>query len=239
MKINIVTIFPHLIETFLDNGIVKRAIKDGTLEINIFNLRDYTDNKHKCVDDYPFGGGPGMVLKGEPFFNFLKEDRGKLIYPSPQGVTLDNSLAKELSSEKEITLICGHYEGIDERVLERVDLEVSIGDYVVSGGELPSLIIIDSIIRFIPNFMNNIESAEQDSFNNNLLDSEEYTRPSNIDGESIPEVLLSGHHGKIAEWKNKNAILRTLVRRPDLIKNMSESDKKILKDICEDALSKI
>lgn len=239
MKINIVTIFPHLIETFLDNAMVKRAKNNGVLEINIFNLREYSKDKHKCVDDYPFGGGPGMVLKSEPFFNFLKKDRGKLIYPSPQGVVLDNDLAKELSNEKEITLICGHYEGIDERVLERVDLEISIGDYVVSGGELPSLIVLDSIIRFIPNFMNNIKSAKQDSFNNNLLDSEEYTRPSSINGETIPDVLLSGHHGKIAEWKKRNSILRTLVRRPDLINDMSESDKKILKDICKNALSKI
>ena len=238
MKVRILTIFPDLIRAFVDNGIFNRAIENNILTIEVYDLREFTDNRHKSVDDYSFGGGAGMVLKAEPFFNFFEKSKAKnVIFPSPQGVKLNNKLSRELSQKQELTFICGHYEGVDERVIEKyVDLEVSLGDYVLSGGELPSLVIMDSILRFIPEFIKKA-SSELESFEDSLLDNAVYTRPSNIDNEEVPNVLISGNHSHIEEYRKRDSIYRTLLRRPDLLKNISDEDKKLLKKIIEKVLN--
>lgn len=239
MKINIVTIFPKLIETFLSNGIFQRAIDKGIVAVNIYNLRDFSSDRLGNVDDAPYGGGRGMVLKVEPFINlFNKIDAKNIIFPSPQGVKLDNRVARELSSKEEITLICGHYEGIDERVMKHVDLEVSLGDYVISGGELASLIILDATLRFVPKYIKS-ESTEKDSFERSLLDSAPYTRPSIFESDSVPKELMSGNHSLIEEYRRKDAIYRTLIKRPDLLTKLNIEDREYLKRICLDILKHI
>ena len=236
MKINILTLFPAMFGGFKSESIIKRAINSGALEINIIDIRDYTFDKHNTADDTPFGGGAGMVLKAEPIFRALENISGKVIFTSPQGVTLNQNLSNELSSENEITIIAGHYEGIDERVIEeKVDLEISIGDFVLTGGELPAMVIADSIARLLPGVINK-ESYEQDSFYNGLLDHPHYTRPAEFDGLKIPEILLSGHHKNIELWRKKESLKRTYLRRPDLIKDreFTKEEKKLLKEIVEE-----
>ena len=237
MKITIVTIFPQLINSFTNNRIFQRALENNIIDLNIVNLRDFSNNKHKSVDDYGFGGGVGMVLKPESFFDFFKKSGAKnIIFPSPQGVKLNNEIAKELSSKNELTFICGHYEGIDERVVEKyVDLEVSIGDYVVSGGELPTMVILDSIIRFIPQFIKK-ESAEIESFEAGKLDFGVYTRPETIDNLKVPSVLTSGNHSMINQYRKRDSLLRTLIKRPDLISKLPKEDKQFIKNIVNDIL---
>ena len=233
MKINILTLFPAMFVGFKSESIIKRAINSGALEINIIDIRDYALNKHNTADDTPFGGGAGMVLKAEPIFRALKNTGGKVIYTSPQGITLNQSLSNELSTEKEITIIAGHYEGIDERVIdEKVDLEISIGDFVLTGGELPAMVIADSIVRLLPGVIKK-DSYEQDSFYNGLLDHPHYTRPSEFDGLEVPVILLSGHHKNIELWRKKESLKRTYERRPDLLesKKLTVEEKKILEEI--------
>jgi len=236
MKINILTLFPAMFTGFKSESIIKRAINSGSLEINIIDIRDYTFDKHNTADDTPFGGGAGMVLKAEPIFRALENTSGKVIYTSPQGVTLNQNLSNELSFEEEITIIAGHYEGIDERVIEqKVDLEISIGDFVLTGGELPAMVIADSIARLLPGVINK-DSYEQDSFYNGLLDHPHYTRPAEIDGLKIPEILLSGHHKNIELWRKKESLKRTYLRRPDLLegREFTKEEKKLLKEIKEE-----
>ena len=236
MKINILTLFPAMFGGFKGESIIKRAINSGALEINIIDIRDYTFDKHNTADDTPFGGGAGMVLKAEPIFKALENTSGKVIYTSPQGVTLNQNLSNELSSEEEITIIAGHYEGIDERVIEeKVDLEVSIGDFVLTGGELPAMVIADSIARLLPGVINK-DSYEQDSFYNGLLDHPHYTRPAEFDGLKVPDILLSGHHKNIELWRKKESLKRTYLRRPDLLKDreFTKGEKKLLKEIVEE-----
>jgi tRNA (guanine37-N1)-methyltransferase len=224
---------------FLSESIIKRAIENELIKINIINIRDYTFDKHKQVDDTPFGGGGGMVLKPEPLFRALENlKNSKIIYTSPQGETLTQDLVKELSKEEEITIIAGHYEGIDERVIDEfVDLEISIGDYVLTGGELPAMIITDAISRLIPGVLGNSASYENDSFYNGLLDYPHYTRPAEYNGLKVPDVLLSGHHKNIEIWRKKESIKRTYIRRPDLIKEklknkeFSKLELKLLNEI--------
>ncbi|RUA06121.1 MAG: tRNA (guanosine(37)-N1)-methyltransferase TrmD [Fusobacteria bacterium] len=233
MKINILTLFPGMFSGFKGESIIKRAINSGALEINIIDIRDYTFDKHNTADDTPFGGGAGMVLKAEPIFRALENLGGKVIYTSPQGVTLNQDLSNELSKEKEITIIAGHYEGIDERVIEeKVDLEISIGDFVLTGGELPAMVIADSIARLLPNVIKK-DSYEQDSFYNGLLDHPHYTRPAEINGLKVPEVLLSGHHKNIEIWRKKESLKRTYLRRPDLLekREFTKEEKKLLEEI--------
>ncbi|MBO8160081.1 MAG: tRNA (guanosine(37)-N1)-methyltransferase TrmD [Thermosipho sp. (in: Bacteria)] len=234
MNISVVTIFPEMIEVITKYGVLAQAIKEGIIKINIFNLRDFTKDKHKTVDDYPFGGGPGMVMKPEPFFNFFefyKENYGTpyVILTTPQGDTLNNDLVKELSKKDNIVIICGRYEGIDERVMNFVDKEISIGDYVLTGGELPAMVIIDSISRFVPGVIDK-ESLENESFNTGLLDHPHYTRPRDYNGNKVPEVLFSGNHKKIEIWRRKMALKKTLEKRPDLFlkKELDLIDKKAL-----------
>lgn len=224
----------------LTESLIKRALQNKILEINLVNIRSFTTDKHHSVDDRPFGGGPGMVLKVEPVYSALKSlgavkskkassrnKRGKapVIYLSPQGKTLDQKLLKNLAKFKHLILLCGHYEGVDERVLNFVDMEVSIGDYVLTGGELPSMVLIDGISRFLPGVVKEQSSVEQDSFFNGLLDYPHYTRPEKFLNMSVPEVLLSGHHAKIEEWRKKQAIKATLKKRPDLFEKSKLSKK--------------
>lgn len=236
MKINILTLFPEFFNGFKEHSILGRAIKNNLLEINVVNIRDFCTDKHKQADDIPFGGGAGMVMKGEPIVKGLKEYGGKVLYPSPQGVTLNQSLAIDLAKEKEITIICGHYEGIDERVIENyVDMEISLGDFVLTGGELPAMIIVDSVSRMVPGVIKK-ESYENDSFFNGLLDYPHYTQPREFEGLKVPEILYSGHHKKIDEWRLKQSLKRTKLRRPDLLKNrvFSKLEKKLMKEIEEE-----
>ncbi|MBP6322402.1 MAG: tRNA (guanosine(37)-N1)-methyltransferase TrmD [Fusobacteriaceae bacterium] len=236
MKINILTLFPEFFSNFKTESIIGKALNKGLLEINIINIRDYCLDKHKQADDIPFGGGAGMVMKGEPIVRALKEHKGRVIYPSPQGVVYNQSIAIELSKLEEITIICGHYEGVDERVIENyVDMEISIGDFVLTGGELPAMIIADSVARMVPNVIKK-DSYENDSFFNGLLDHPHYTQPREFEGLSVPEVLYSGHHKKIDEWRLKESLKRTRLRRPDLLENreFTKLEKKLMKEIEEE-----
>ena len=219
MKIDILTLFPKMFEGFLTESIIGRAIKDNKVNINIHNIRDYSKNIHKKVDDYGFGGGQGMVLMPQPIFdavNSLKEDDSFVILMTPQGVPYKQSLAYELTSKKHIIIICGHYEGFDERIRSLADLELSIGDFILTGGEIASMAVTDSIVRLIDGVIS-LDSHLQESFNNNLLDYPVYTQPADYNGLLVPEVLLSGHHANINKWRTEESIKRTKVRRPDLI----------------------
>lgn len=219
MKIDILSLFPTLFEEFLNTSIIKRAILDKKVEINIHNIRDYSLDPHKRVDDYQFGGGAGMVLMPEPIFlavDALKTEESYIILMTPQGIPYNQGKAYELSHKKHIIIICGHYEGFDERIRTLADLEISIGDYVLTGGELPSMVITDSIVRLLDGVIDK-DSHLNDSFNNNLLDYPVYTKPQNFRGMEVPEVLLSGHHENIRKWRLEQSQKRTLERRPDLL----------------------
>ena len=219
MKIDILTLFPNMFNDFLNESIIKRAIDKKLVEINIHNIRDYSRDSHRKVDDYQYGGGAGMVLMCEPIFeavDALKTSSSKVILMTPQGLKFNQSISYDLSKEKHIIIICGHYEGFDERIRTIVDMEISIGDFVLTGGELPSMIVSDSIIRLIDGVID-LESHTNDSFNNNLLDYPVYTHPSEYRGLKVPEVLLSGHHENIKKWREEQSIKRTKERRPDLL----------------------
>ena len=219
MKFDILTLFPEMF-TPLYESIIGRAENTGKLEINIVNIRDFSKNKHKKVDDYPYGGGAGMVIRPDVVYDAYKSlnnNNAKVIYLSPQGKKLTQSKVQELSKEKHLILLCGHYEGIDERVLEEiVDEEVSIGDYVLTGGELPAMVLIDAVSRYITGVINK-ESTIEESFSNGLLEYPQYTRPEKFLNKSVPEVLLSGHHKNIDDWRKKKALENTYNKRPDLI----------------------
>ena len=219
MKIDILTLFPSMFDGFINESIIKRAIESKRVEINIHNIRDYSKNPHKKVDDYAFGGGAGMVLMPQPIFDAvdaLKKENTKVILMTPQGIKYNQKIAYELSSESHIILICGHYEGFDERIRSIVDVEISIGDFVLTGGEIPAMAISDSIIRLLDGVIEK-QSHENDSFNNNLLDYPVYTQPSDFRGIKVPDVLLSGHHANISKWRYEQQLKRTKERRPDLL----------------------
>ncbi len=224
MKIDILTIFPKQIESFLSEGIFRIAKSKELAQINVHDLRDWAEDKHKSVDDSPFGGGAGMVMKVEPIFNALKELRGentKVIVTTPRGRRYDQKYAQELSEDPSAhyIIICGHYEGIDERVHEKLaDIEISIGDYVLSGGELPSLVIIDSILRLIPGVLGNADSALNDSFSDGLLEYPQYTRPAEFNGWNVPDILISGDHEKVKKWREEQSIITTRKNRGDIVK---------------------
>lgn len=220
MKIDILTIFPEMFTGFINSSIIKRAINDKKVEINIHNFRDYSKNPHKCVDDYPYGGGQGMVLMPQPIFDAvedLKNSDTKIILLSPQGTKYNQKKAYELAKEKNLMFICGHYEGFDERIRTLVDEEISIGDYVLTGGELASMVITDSVVRLIPGVINE-NSHLKESFNDGLLDYPVYTRPADFRGLKVPEVLLSGHHANIEKYRQEERIRITREKRPDLLK---------------------
>ena len=220
MKISILSLFPHMFDGFLNESIIKRAIEDKKVEIEIIDFREYTEDPHKKVDDTPYGGGAGMVLTCQPIFDCVEAIRtedSKVIIMTPSGVPYKQKMAYDLSNEKHLIIICGHYEGFDERILSLADMEISIGDYVLTGGELPAMVIADSIVRLIPGVINE-QSHLEDSFNDNfLLDYPTYTKPSEYEGLKVPEVLLSGDHKKIAEYRKQAAIEKTKEVRPDLL----------------------
>lgn len=219
MRIDILTLFPDMFKNVFEESIVKRAQELGKLEINIVNFRDYTDDPHKKVDDTPYGGGAGMVLTCQPIFdcvNALKTDETKVILLTPDGVLYKQKQAYDLSKEKHLIIISGHYEGFDERIRSICDLEISIGDYVLTGGEIASMVLVDSIARLIPGVITE-ESHINDSFNDNLLDYPTYTKPRIYNGMEVPKVLLSGDHKKIKEYREQESLKRTLERRPDLL----------------------
>ena len=220
MIFNVFTLFPGFFESPVSTGLMGKACEAGIMTVNTVDIRDYSDDKfHRC-DEYPYGGGSGMVLKPEPLMKALDSGRSKkgiTLLTSPGGRVLDQNLVKDLSRSDEIDIICGHYEGVDQRVIdEYVDFEISVGDYILSGGEFASLIIIDSVARYIPGFMSNQESLQDESFEDNLLEYPQYTRPESIRGLTVPGVLLSGHHEKIKSWRKEKSIEKTRKVRPDL-----------------------
>lgn len=226
MKYHVLTLFPEMIKQGLDTSIIGRAMEKGLLELNTVDIRDFSTNKHKKVDDYPYGGGAGMVMQAGPVYNAyqsivdnkIEEKKPRVIFLTPQGKVFNQTIAKELAAEEELIFLCGHYEGIDERVLEMIVTDnISIGDYVLTGGELAAMVVIDAISRLVPGVLNNDVSAEIESFHDNLLEYPQYTRPEEFQGKKVPEVLLSGHHGNIEKWRRKQSIQRTIERRPDLI----------------------
>ena len=239
MTFDIVTIFPAMIEAPLAAGIIGRAIDRGTLDVKVRDLRDFTTDRHRVVDDVPYGGGPGMVLKPDPIFRALdaiEAERGgplTVILTSPQGRRFTQAEAQRLSSLAHIVLLCGRYEGFDDRVRERVTEELSIGDYVLTGGELPALVVLDAVARFVPGVVGDEQSVAEDSFTRGLLDFPQYTRPPEIDSLRVPEVLLSGNHAEIRGWRKREALSRTLERRPDLLNDavLDEEEVKLLREL--------
>ena len=244
MKCDILTIFPEIFHAYFSEGMLKRAMLKGLIDIKVHNLRDYTEDKHRTTDDYPYGGGSGMVMKPEPFFVAVEKlnpeaEKRRVVMLSPAGKRFDQEMAEELSKEKRrVIFLCGRYEAIDERVrIGLADDELSIGDYVLTGGELPALVIIDAAARLIPGVLGDERSAEVESFTWGILDYPHYTRPPLFRDMAPPEVLLSGNHKDIRRWRRKEALRRTLQRRPDLLKNftISEEDYKLIKEIKEES----
>lgn len=221
MKIDILTLFPKMFDSFLTESIIKRAINNKLVTIAIHNFRDFSDDEHDSVDDTPYGGGAGMVLMPQPIFDCvesLRKENSKVILLTPSGVPYKQKKAYELAKEEHLIIICGHYEGFDERITSLADMEISIGDYVLTGGEVPAMVLADSIIRLIPGVINE-RSHIEDSFNENyLLDYPTYTRPSDFRGMKVPEILLSGNHAEISKWRYNESVKRTQERRPDLLK---------------------
>ena len=233
MNFHILTLFPDMVMQGLGTSIIGRAVNNGLLSIEAVNIRDYAFNKHQSVDDYPYGGGAGMLMQAEPVYQCYKalEDRiGKrprVVYLSPQGQTFNQKMAEEFAEEEELVFLCGHYEGIDERVLEEIVTDyVSIGDYVLTGGELPSMIMVDAISRLVPGVLHNDVSAEFESFQDNLLEYPQYSRPETWHDKKVPEVLMSGHHANIEKWRREQSVIRTAKNRPDLLEKAELTDKE-------------
>ena len=275
MNFHILTLFPEMIEQGLNTSITGRAISNGLLSIEAVNIRDYAFNKHQSVDDYPYGGGAGMLMQAEPVYlayeavrkkiaerkpaeaeteteepaeaeqleekpvtgseeEPVKEKKLRVVYLSPQGDVFSQGMAEELAKEEDMVLLCGHYEGIDERVLEEIVTDyVSIGDYVLTGGELPAMVMVDAISRLVPGVLHNNVSAEFESFQDNLLEYPQYSRPEEWRGKKVPPILLSGHHANIEKWRREQSILRTMERRPDLLKesNLTDKEKKWIRQV--------
>ena len=233
MNFHILTLFPEMIEQGMHTSIIGRAIAGGYLSINAVNIRDYAFNKHQKVDDYPYGGGAGMLMQAEPVYlsyEAIKEKIGyrpRVVYLTPQGKVFHQEMAKELAKERDLVFLCGHYEGIDERVLDEIVTDyVSIGDYVLTGGELPAMVMMDSISRMVPGVLSNQESGETESFAGNLLEYPQYSRPKEWHGQKVPPVLLSGHHANIEAWRREQSVMRTAKRRPDLLKKADLTNKE-------------
>ena len=244
MKCDILTIFPDIFHAYLGEGILRRAIQNGFIQVDIHHLREYTADKHRTVDDYPYGGGSGMVMKPEPFFSALEAicpDRSqrRVLMLSPAGRKFDQHLAEELSRDtRRLVFLCGRYEAVDERVrIALTDDEISIGDYVLTGGELPALVIIDAVARLVPGVLGDEHSAEIESFSWGILDYPHYTRPPEFRGLAVPEILLSGNHKDILRWRRKQALLRTLRQRPELLEKapLSEEDLGLMREIKEES----
>lgn len=238
MKIDIITLFPNMFSGFLSESIIGRAIKENKVEINLVNLRDYTKEKHGHVDDTPFGGGAGMVLMCQPVFDCIKalrKENSLVIMMTPQGKTFNQNISKELVLKEHLIILCGHYEGFDERIRSIVDLELSIGDYVLTGGEIPSMAIVDSIVRLIDGVIES-DSHEYDSYSNWMLEHPQYTKPRIYEGLEVPEVLCNGNHKEIEKYKLKESLRRTYLRRPDLLEHheLTKEEKILLDEIIEE-----
>jgi tRNA (guanine37-N1)-methyltransferase len=239
MRIDIVTIFPAMVEHALRTGVVGRAIERGTLDVVVRDLREFTTDRHRVVDDVPYGGGPGMVMKPEPIFKALdaiearRGGRPTVLLMSPQGTRFTQAEADRLSRKEHVVLLCGRYEGVDERVRSRVDEEVSIGDYVLSGGELPALVVMDTVARFVPGVVGDDQSVAEDSFSRGLLDFPHYTRPAAVGSDRVPDVLLSGNHAEIRRWRKRESLARTLARRPELLETaaLDDEERAILEEL--------
>lgn len=226
MRFDVLTLFPDIFDAVMKESIIGKAQENNVIKVNAINIRDFSENKHKKADDYPYGGGGGMVMTPQPIYDaylsVIKDltYKPKLIYLSPQGKVLNQKKVMELSKEKHLVLLCGHYEGIDERIIEEiVDEEISIGDYVLTGGEIPAMVLIDSVSRLIPNVLPHETAYQNESHYNGLLEYPQYTRPYEFKGKKVPDILLSGHHANIEKWRKKQSLKRTLEKRPDLIKN--------------------
>ncbi len=233
MRIDVMTLFPAMFDGVFTSSILGKAREKDLVELNTVNFRDYANNKHNTVDDYPYGGGGGMVLKPEPLFAAVEdvtsglESKPRVILMCPQGEPFSQKKAEELAAERHLIFICGHYEGYDERIREHlVTDELSIGDYVLTGGELPAMVVIDSVVRLLPGVLGNETSAVTDSFSTGLLEYPHYTRPANFRGWEVPEVLISGHHGNIEEWRRKQSLERTWRKRPDLLEGVELTPKE-------------
>ena len=240
MRFTIITLFPDFFSSPLKTSILGKAIKNQKIKVNVINVRDFAGGKHKVTDDTPYGGGRGMVMKPEPIIKAIKsikKDNSEAWFTllSPQGRLFNQILAGELSQKKHLVLICGHYEGVDQRVRYFIDDEISLGDFVLTGGEPAALCIIDAVARLLPGVIGKPQSLEEESFSEGLLEYPQYTRPAEYAGYKVPEILLSGHHKNIAQWRRQQAILHTLLLRPDLLSSTSltEEDKEFLKRICE------
>ena len=237
MNFHIMTLFPEMVENGLNTSIIGRAVDKGILSIKAWNIRDYAFNKHNSVDDYPYGGGAGMLMQAEPVFqtySAITHDRPegsrppRVVYLSPQGKPFNQSMAEDFSKEEELILLCGHYEGIDERVLEEIVTDyVSAGDYVLTGGELPAMMIVDAVSRLIPGVLHNDVSAEFETFQDNLLEYPQYSRPEIWHDKAVPPILLSGHHANVEKWRREQSVIRTAKWRPDLLEEAELSDKEL------------
>ncbi len=247
MRFDVVTIFPAMIEQAVAAGIVGRAIDRGTLTVAVHDLRAFTTDRHRVVDDVPYGGGPGMVLKPEPIWravDAIENDGGAkplVVLTSPQGTRFSQAAAEKLAAAPRLLILCGRYEGVDERVRARVHEEISIGDYVLSGGELAALVIVDAVARLVPGVVGDEQSVAEDSFNRGLLDFPHYTRPADWNGDRVPEVLLSGNHAAIRRWRKREALARTYARRPDLLAGaaLDEEEQELLREVIADRESRI
>ncbi|QTH71977.1 tRNA (guanosine(37)-N1)-methyltransferase TrmD [Pseudoalteromonas xiamenensis] len=232
--VGVVTLFPEMFDAITNQGVTGRAVKNGLIEFHSWNPRDFTTDKHRTVDDRPYGGGPGMLMMVEPLKQAIVAAKAaaghgaKVIYMSPQGRKLDQQGAAELAANEKLILVAGRYEGIDERIIESyIDEEWSIGDFILSGGELPAMTLIDAVARLVPGVLGHNQSAEQDSFSDGLLDCPHYTRPETLDGKSVPSVLLSGNHREIEKWRLKQKLGRTWLRRPDLLQNLALTEEQV------------
>ena len=233
MNFHVLTLFPEMIEQGMNTSIIGRAITGGYLSVDAINIRDYAFNKHQKVDDYPYGGGAGMLMQAEPVYlayQSIEEKIGyrpRVVYLTPQGSVFNQTMARDFAKEQDLVFLCGHYEGIDERVLEEVVTDfVSIGDYVLTGGELPAMVMMDAVSRMVPGVLSNQESGETESFAGNLLEYPQYSRPEEWHGKKVPPVLLSGHHANIEAWRREQSILRTAKNRPDLLKKADLTNKE-------------
>ena len=239
MKIKILTIFPEMFDSVLSSSILGRAREQGLIDVSCVDIRPYSDRKHKNTDDYPFGGGAGMVMLAQPIMDAMADVtgpdfHGRRIYLGPRGKTLTTALARELAREEELVLLCGHYEGVDQRALDTcVDEEISIGDYILTGGELAAMVLVDCVARFIPGVLGSSESPEEESFSDGLLEYPQYTRPRELRGMEVPEVLLSGDHARIRAWRRMESLRATMKHRPDLLSGAALTDKerRLLEDL--------
>ena len=235
MRFDVLTLFPEMFEV-LNQSVIGRAKEKGLINVKLINIRDFSKDKHKKVDDTPYGGGAGMVMQPDVVYDAyksVKDEKAKVIYMSPQGKKLDQKKVEELSKQEHLILLCGHYEGIDQRVLDKiVDEEISIGDYVLTGGEIPAMVLIDAVSRYVEGVLKD-DSTKEESFSQGLLEYPQYTRPEVFEGQQVPEVLLSGHHENIDKWRRKQSLKITLNKRPDLLEKieLSDEDKKVLEEI--------